>query len=461
MDKTILLGAVAYDPKVVTDLGRHPRLLPGRRARRSTSRCSRTTSARSRRCCRPHRHRLEHAARARARAAAHGRPRRSRWACATPTATSTRSSSCARDAGIRSPADLAGKTSGRRQPRLDAGAHPAAALPAARRASISARVQLLPFDTDLGKHGDTGHERAGRARARCTTAGPTRARVGDLVWVTEQAAGRVDPDAVEVALDDARASTTACSTRCRRSIRAKRDGFQRALFAMRWDEPAHRRLLELEGLQGMAAAARGGLREPGARRSTSKAAGERDAAGGASTAATCPSAAACWRWSVRRWTCSSRAACSRCSRRSRSAREDLPSWCRVERTCISAREALDDGRDRHLIERGAFGIPRGGREPAVSLAPRNGRLLSADVLAAVPFPERADPAHRLRSARARGRARRAALSVHLLEREHVAPPEVAQLYDQAVAAQWDAARDIPWDALRPLPPALERRSDRS
>ena len=25
--------------------------------------------------------------------------------------------------------------------------------------------------------------------------------------------------------------------------------FQRALFAMRWDEPAHRRLLELEGLR--------------------------------------------------------------------------------------------------------------------------------------------------------------------------------------------------------------------
>jgi alkylation response protein AidB-like acyl-CoA dehydrogenase len=30
---------------------------------------------------------------------------------------------------------------------------------------------------------------------------------------------------------------------------AKADGFGRALFAMRWDEPAHRRLLELEGLK--------------------------------------------------------------------------------------------------------------------------------------------------------------------------------------------------------------------
>ena len=30
----------------------------------------------------------------------------------------------------------------------------------------------------------------------------------------------------------------------------------------------------------------------------------------------------------------------------------------------------------------------------------------------------------------------------------MAPPEVAQLYEQAVAAQWDAARDIPWDTRR-------------
>jgi hypothetical protein len=37
----------------------------------------------------------------------------------------------------------------------------------------------------------------------------------------------------------------------------------------------------------------------------------------------------------------------------------------------------------------------------------------------------------------------------------VAPPEVAQLYQQAVAAQWDAARDIPWAEAAPLEPALE------
>jgi hypothetical protein len=42
-----------------------------------------------------------------------------------------------------------------------------------------------------------------------------------------------------------------------------------------------------------------------------------------------------------------------------------------------------------------------------------------------------------------------------VHRDSVAPPDVARLYDQAVAAQWDAARDIPWSKLPNLPEALE------
>jgi phosphonate transport system substrate-binding protein len=109
------------------------------------------------------------------------------------------------------------------------------------------QVRLLPFDTDLGKHGDTGTSeldvlaalRDGRAQA---------GTLGDLVWVTEQAAGRVDPGLVEVLW------TTPPFDHCMFDALpslpdAKAQGFQRALFAMRWDEPAHRRLLELEGLK--------------------------------------------------------------------------------------------------------------------------------------------------------------------------------------------------------------------
>jgi ABC-type phosphate/phosphonate transport system substrate-binding protein len=151
-----------------------------------------------------------------------------------------------RDAGIRTLADLAGKT-----------------LAVGSRDSTQARilplhflraegvapgsVELLAFDTDLGKHGDTGTSELDVLRAL----GDGRAHagaVGDLVWVNEQAAGRIDPGLLEVlyttpgfdhCMFDALPSLSA----------AKVEAFQRALFAMRWEEPAHRRLLELEGLR--------------------------------------------------------------------------------------------------------------------------------------------------------------------------------------------------------------------
>jgi ABC-type phosphate/phosphonate transport system substrate-binding protein len=109
------------------------------------------------------------------------------------------------------------------------------------------RVELMPFDTDLGKHGDTGTSELdvlaalhdGRAQAGC---------VGDLIWVNEQAAGRVDPRRIEVLW------TTPPFDHCMfdalPSLPAERiAAFQRALHAMSWDVPAHRRLLELEGLK--------------------------------------------------------------------------------------------------------------------------------------------------------------------------------------------------------------------
>jgi phosphonate transport system substrate-binding protein len=109
------------------------------------------------------------------------------------------------------------------------------------------RVKLLAFDAGLGKHGDTGaseidvlkalHE--GRAQA---------GTVGDLIWVTEQAAGRVDYNRVDVLW------TTPTFDHCMFDAHpaispAKVESFRRALFAMRWDNEKHRRLLELEGLR--------------------------------------------------------------------------------------------------------------------------------------------------------------------------------------------------------------------
>ena len=109
------------------------------------------------------------------------------------------------------------------------------------------KVKLVPFDTDLGKHGDTGTSeldvlsalRDGRAQAGA---------VGDLIWVIEQGAGRIDASQLEVLW------TTPGFDHCMFDALPtlapeKAEGFKRALFAMSWDDPAHRRILELEGLR--------------------------------------------------------------------------------------------------------------------------------------------------------------------------------------------------------------------
>jgi hypothetical protein len=59
------------------------------------------------------------------------------------------------------------------------------------------RVNVLNFEGDAGKHGDTGNSELdvlkalheGRADA---------GTIGDLVWVNEQAAGRVDTERIKV-----------------------------------------------------------------------------------------------------------------------------------------------------------------------------------------------------------------------------------------------------------------------
>jgi phosphonate transport system substrate-binding protein len=109
------------------------------------------------------------------------------------------------------------------------------------------KVELLAFDTDLGKHGDTGTSELDVLRA--LTEGRAQAGVvGDLIWVLEQAAGRVHPGTIEALW------TTPGFDHCmfdgRPDLpRPVAEAFQRALHAMTWDDPASRRLLELEGLK--------------------------------------------------------------------------------------------------------------------------------------------------------------------------------------------------------------------
>ena len=121
-----------------------------------------------------------------------------------------------------------------------------------------------------------------------------------------------------------------------------------------------------------------------------------------------------------------------------SVAQDLPAWCRVEHHDYLGAEPLPDGRTNHRIARGPLGVAQ---------APPDGGLA---------LPERADPATGFAP---RGAAVEPGGPVYpftLVERDHVIPPEVGTLYEQAVSSQWVAARDIPWDTVKPLPAALEQ-----
>ncbi|HVQ26775.1 MAG TPA: ferritin-like domain-containing protein, partial [Planctomycetota bacterium] len=117
----------------------------------------------------------------------------------------------------------------------------------------------------------------------------------------------------------------------------------------------------------------------------------------------------------------------------RSVAEDLPSWCRVERHVYLGSEP-DGDRVRHLVERGPLAVPRAtGSE----------------------MPELADPSTGFAPRGARVEPGGPRYPFNLLERDRVVPPEVAQLLEQGLAAQWSAAHDIPWATIKPLPAALD------
>lgn len=118
-----------------------------------------------------------------------------------------------------------------------------------------------------------------------------------------------------------------------------------------------------------------------------------------------------------------------------SVAEDLPAWCRVEHHDYRGRETLPDGRSSHRIARGPLGVPR---------RPADG------------IPERADPSTGFAPRGASVEPGGPVYPFTLVERDHVLPPEVTELYQQAVSSQWIAARDIPWSTVKPLPDALER-----
>lgn len=151
-----------------------------------------------------------------------------------------------RDSGIKSIQDLEGKT-------LAVGSRDstqARILPLhfLRQDGVDLdQIQLLKFDTDVGKHGDTGTSEIDVLEA-LTDGRAEAGAVGDLIWVNEQAAGHVDSNLIESLW------TTPPFDHCMFDALpsldpGKKERFERALFGMKWEHPDHRRLLELEGLK--------------------------------------------------------------------------------------------------------------------------------------------------------------------------------------------------------------------
>ncbi|HTL10952.1 MAG TPA: PhnD/SsuA/transferrin family substrate-binding protein [Bdellovibrionota bacterium] len=150
------------------------------------------------------------------------------------------------DAGIASPKALEGR-------RLAVGSHDsvqARILPLhwlhAQGVDIG-KVNLVQFDSDLGKHGDTGRSELEVLQALAQ--GQADAGIaGDLVWAQETAAGRVDGSKIRSLTGTA--PFDHCMFDGRPGLEADRaDAFQKALFAMKWEDPKHRRILEMEGLR--------------------------------------------------------------------------------------------------------------------------------------------------------------------------------------------------------------------
>jgi len=110
-----------------------------------------------------------------------------------------------------------------------------------------ADYRTLRFDTDLGKHGDTGTSEVDVLRAVMEGRADVGA-VGSPFWSGVVQKKLVPEGALSVVW------TSPPFHHCMFTARvglaqADADAFTRALFAMKWDEPRHRAVLEAEGLK--------------------------------------------------------------------------------------------------------------------------------------------------------------------------------------------------------------------
>lgn len=142
--------------------------------------------------------------------------------------------------------------------------------------------------------------------------------------------------------------------------------------------------------------------------------------------------------------------------RQRSVPDDLQVWCKVEHHEFVDGEPQSEGGTRVLLRKGKFDQPVGEREDGLDLNVDKGRVKARDMLKAVPFHERANPGTGFAPRGARVEPGGPVYPFSLNDHSHSAPPDVAELYDQAVNAQWNADTDIEWERIKPLPKHMQR-----
>jgi ABC-type phosphate/phosphonate transport system substrate-binding protein len=111
----------------------------------------------------------------------------------------------------------------------------------------TADIELVLFDSDVGKHGDTGRSDLDALRAVLEDDADVAA-VGSNTWEAMAAAG--DDAVSDFAVVWESEPYNHCNFTCLSGLdRERADAWVDHLLAMDWDDPEHRRVLELEGLR--------------------------------------------------------------------------------------------------------------------------------------------------------------------------------------------------------------------
>ena len=107
-------------------------------------------------------------------------------------------------------------------------------------------LTLLRFDTDVGKHGDTGTSEEEVVRAVSNREADAGA-LGKATWEADVAAGRIDPQKLRIFWTSP--GYCHCNFTARADFPAElAQRFTQAILAMDYQKPGHKKIMDLEGL---------------------------------------------------------------------------------------------------------------------------------------------------------------------------------------------------------------------